>query len=234
MLRTAFCALFLCLVLIGSLPLYAAESIEGKVVSVADGDTITVLENDTPIKVRLYGVDAPEKAQDFGTVSRKFTSDLCFGQEVSVDVTDTDRYGRKVGRVTLPDGRVLNRELVKAGLAHWYAEYAPDDATLKELQAEAKAAKRGLWSRSDVVAPWAFRKVKRKPDPTPRAEAAPKPSVAEERPAPPKDLVGGVYITESGKKFHRASCRTLKKSKIPISQEDAVKRGYGRCSICKP
>ena len=122
--RACFTFSLLFLVLLCTPPIFAAETIEGKVVSVADGDTLTVLKGKEQVKVRLHGVDAPEKAQDFGTASRTFTSEACFGKEVTVEVKDTDRYGRKVGIVTLPDGRVLNHELVKAGLAHWYAAYA--------------------------------------------------------------------------------------------------------------
>jgi endonuclease YncB( thermonuclease family) len=215
-----------------ALPLIAAESITGKVVSVADGDTITVLEDKTQIKVRLHGVDAPEKAQDFGTVSRTFTSDLCFGEEVTVEVTDTDRYGRKVGIVRLSDGRVLNHALVEAGLAHWYEEYAPKDETLKRLQAEAKAAKRGVWSRSDVVPPWEFRKKKRAPKMDDETVKTVEASEEILKPAVVLEASGDVYITDTGNKYHRGSCRTLKKSKTAIASADAKARGYGACGIC--
>src|SRR5215813_13322778 len=76
------------------------------------------------VKVRLYGIDTPEKAQAFGTQARQFTSDAAFQQTVTVVVQTTDRYGRLVGEVLLPDGRSLNQELVKAGMAWWYRPYA--------------------------------------------------------------------------------------------------------------
>lgn len=222
----------LILTLCWALPLFAEETITGKVVSVADGDTVTVLKDKTQVKVRLHGVDAPEKAQDFGTVARTFTSDHCFGQEVTVTVTDTDRYGRKVGIVKLADGELLNHLLVEAGLAHWYEEYAPDDATLKRLQAEAKAAKRGLWSRSDAVAPWEFRKRKRAPKVD--GGTVKKPVRSEENPQPSvtAEGVGDVYITDTGEKYHRPLCRTLKNSKMSISTADAKARGFGPCGLC--
>ena len=231
--RQCFTYPLMFLTLLCAFPLFAAETIEGKVVFVADGDTITVLKDKQQIKVRLHGVDAPEKAQDFGTASRTFTSELCFGKVVTVEVKDTDRYGRKVGIVTVPDGRVLNHELVKAGLAHWYAAYARDDTTLKGLQDEAKSAKRGVWSRTDTVAPWDFRKEKRKPassavkspTSTPRATKAPT----------QEDIaVTEVYITETGSKYHRGTCRSLKKSKRVVSKSDAVGRGLEPCGICRP
>src|SRR4029453_15195307 len=90
----------------------SAEQFTGKVVGISDGDTISVLREGKAVKVRLHGVDTPEKAQAFGTQARKFTSDMVFQQTVTVMVQDTDRYGRLVGDVLLPDSRSLNQELV--------------------------------------------------------------------------------------------------------------------------
>src|SRR4029434_2766430 len=101
----------------------SAEQFTGKVVGISDGDTISVLREGKAVKGRLHGVDTPEKAQAFGTQARKFTSDLAFQRDVTVVVQDTDRYGRLVGEVLLPDGRSLNQELVKAGMAWWYRPY---------------------------------------------------------------------------------------------------------------
>src|SRR5215467_12619983 len=122
-----------------------AEQFTGKVVGISDGDTISVMRAGKAVKVRLYGIDTPEKAQAFGTQARKFTSDLAFQQTVTVVVQTTDRYGRLVGEVLLPDGRSLNQELVRAGMAWWYRPYAPNDLLLAQLEAEAQTAKRGLW-----------------------------------------------------------------------------------------
>jgi endonuclease YncB( thermonuclease family) len=82
--------------------LAAAEPFTGKVVGISDGDTLSVLREGKAVKVRLYGVDTPEKAQAFGTRARQFTSDLVFQREVIVEVHTTDRYGRLVGEVLLP------------------------------------------------------------------------------------------------------------------------------------
>jgi endonuclease YncB( thermonuclease family) len=114
------------------------------------------------MKVRLHGVDMPEKAQAFGTRARQFASELAFQKTVTVRVRDTDRYGRLVAEVILPDGRSLNHELVRAGMAWWYRQYARSDATLAQLEAAAKAAKRGLWSDPHAVAPWEWRKERRR------------------------------------------------------------------------
>ena len=135
----------------------------GKVVAVADGDTVSVLrDGTTTVKIRLNGIDCPEKKQPFGTRAKQFTSDLAFGKTVTVIEKEKDRYGRTVGEVILPDGRSLNHELVRAGLAWWYRRYAPNDAELEALEAEARAGKRGLWVDTDTAAPpvqpWAWRK----------------------------------------------------------------------------
>jgi endonuclease YncB( thermonuclease family) len=95
-----------------------------------------------PERVRLWGIDCPESRQ-------------AFGREVKVVVRDTGRYGRTVGEVILPDGRSLNHELVRAGLAWWYRQYAANDRTLENLEREARPAKRGLWVEADPT-PGAF------------------------------------------------------------------------------
>src|SRR2546422_9117216 len=108
-------------------PTLASIHFTGKVVGVTDGDTISVMHNGRAEKIRLHGIDCPEKGQAFGQRAKQFTSTLVFGKEVTVTVQDSDKYGRTIGEVTLLDGRVLNHELVKAGLAWWYRKYAPED-----------------------------------------------------------------------------------------------------------
>ncbi len=128
-----------------------------KVIAIKDGDTIELLKDGKPLRVRLQGVDCPEKNQDFGTRAREFTSDLVFGKNVGLVVHDIDRYGRTVGEIILPDGRNLNYELVKNGFAWHYTAYSKD-AELARLEAEARAEKRGLWTQPSPVAPWDYRK----------------------------------------------------------------------------
>jgi micrococcal nuclease len=99
--------------------LACAEPFTGKVVGISDGDTLSVMRAGKAVKVRLYGIDTPEKAQAFGTQARQCTSDAAFQQTVTVVVQTTDRYGRLVGEVLLPDGRSRNQKLVKAGMAWW-------------------------------------------------------------------------------------------------------------------
>jgi endonuclease YncB( thermonuclease family) len=91
-----------------------------RVVGISDGDTLTVLTPEKrPVKVRLYGVDAPETGQDFGSRAKQAASDLAFGKTVTVRPRDPDRYGRTVAEVILPDGRTLSHGLVRSGFAWW-------------------------------------------------------------------------------------------------------------------
>ncbi len=137
---------------------FASETFTGKVVGVSDGDTISVMREGKAVKVRLHGIDCPEKKQPYGTKAKRFTSDMAFGKEVTIWGKTKDRYGRIVGEVILPDGKNLNREIVDAGLAWWYQKYAPNDWILKALEAGARAKKRGLWMDKNPIPPWEWRK----------------------------------------------------------------------------
>lgn len=141
-------------------PGLAQGQFAGKVVAVHDGDTLTVMHDAKGEKIRLYGVDAPELAQAYGMKAKQFTSEACFGREVTVTVQDKDRYGRTVGEVILSDGRSLNQELVRAGMGWWYRAYAKNNQTLEGLESDARAARRGLWADKNPTPPWAFRKTK--------------------------------------------------------------------------
>jgi endonuclease YncB( thermonuclease family) len=109
------------------------------------------------VKIRLHGVDCPEKNQDFGTRAHQFAADLVFSREVEVHPLERDRYGRLVATVHC-EGKSLGEELVRAGLAWWYRRYAPDDAVLEALEQEAREAGRGLWSHPHPLPPWEFRR----------------------------------------------------------------------------
>jgi endonuclease YncB( thermonuclease family) len=139
---------------VSSLPSSQTAEFTGKVVGVADGDTISVMREGRAVKVRLYGIDCPEKKQPFGTRAKRFASEMAFGMEVEVQIKTTDRYGRVVGEVILPDGLSLNKQLVYGGLAWWYRKYAPNDRTLKALEAGARAAK-------NPTPPWEWRRMQR-------------------------------------------------------------------------
>lgn len=138
------------------MPLALFAKICGKVVGVADGDTFTLLTKENKqIKIRLHGIDCPEKKQDYGQVAKQFTSDAIYGKEVCVDETDIDRYGRTIGIVHY-EGKILNEELLKAGLAWHYKKY-DSSPKLAAMEETAHKQKKGLWSMASAIAPWEFR-----------------------------------------------------------------------------
>ena len=155
------CAIWVALLVWSSLA--SAEDFTGKVVGVADGDTITVMHKGRGERIRLHGIDAPERGQPFTNRAKQFVSDLCYHKEVRVETKGQDRYQRTIADVILPDGRILNYEIVKAGLAWWFRRYAPNDPTLEGLEFQAREAKRGLWVFRDPVPPWEFRRNKPAP-----------------------------------------------------------------------
>lgn len=139
-----------------------AEIFSGKVVRVLDGDTAEVLDStNTPHRIRLAGIDAPEKAQPFGSKAKQKLLDLVGGQAVDVEWSKTDRYGRTIGKL-ICNGQDANLAMVQAGLAWWYRQYAseqtPADRDLYAAAEDAaRAAGRGLWDDPAPVAPWDWR-----------------------------------------------------------------------------
>jgi endonuclease YncB( thermonuclease family) len=133
----------------------ADTDLVGKVVGVSDGDTITVLVDKKPIKIRLEGIDAPEAKQSFGTRSKQALSEMVFGKEVLVRKTGQDRYGRSLGFVSR-DGIDINSVMIQDGWAWHYKKYN-QDSKLADLERQARAAKRGLWAEPNPLAPWDFR-----------------------------------------------------------------------------
>lgn len=142
-------------------PLLAAEY-TGKVVGISDGDTLTLLVPDgasfKQVKVRLGEIDTPESKQPYGQRAKQALSDLAYNQQARVVVQDTDRYGRTVGRVYVGSLDV-NAEMIRQGAAWAYRQYLKDQSLLK-LEADAKAAKRGLWGlpEAERCPPWDWRK----------------------------------------------------------------------------
>jgi endonuclease YncB( thermonuclease family) len=142
-------------VLILLIPLNAF-SWSGKCVGVSDGDTISVMHEGKAEKIRLYGIDCPEKGQPFGKRAKQFTSDMVFGKTVEVKPVTIDRYGRTVAWI-YSDDICLNKELLRAGLAWHYKQYSSDeDLALFELDARGK--KIGLWADFNPIPPWEWRR----------------------------------------------------------------------------
>jgi endonuclease YncB( thermonuclease family) len=135
----------------------AAADILGRVVSVHDGDTLTVLVEQRQIKVRLVDIDAPELKQAFGTRSRQSLADMCFQKTAALDVRGQDRYKRTIAKVTC-DGTDANTEQIRRGYAWTYTRYARSDSPLHALQVQARSEHRGLWSDPGATPPWEWRR----------------------------------------------------------------------------
>jgi endonuclease YncB( thermonuclease family) len=121
---------------------------------VLDGDTIEVLHSLHPERIRLSGIDCPEKGQTFGTRAKQAASKLAFGKDVILDTHGQDKYGRTLADVLLKDGTNVNHMLVKDGWCWWYRKYAPENGELEKLE----EARKGLWADPQPVPPWEWRK----------------------------------------------------------------------------
>jgi endonuclease YncB( thermonuclease family) len=163
----------------------AAATIEGKVVGVSDGDTVTVLTPDKKqVKIRLAEIDTPESRQPYGTRARQALSDLVFAKNVRVVVVDMDRYGRTVGRMYAADLNV-NAEMIRLGAAWVYREYN-SDPTLLAVEEEARSTKRGLWALPEVerTPPWEWRRAQ-------RGDGQEQPAIAARREKPASQAAAG-------------------------------------------
>lgn len=139
-----------------------AEVLHGKVVGVTDGDTLTVLVNREPIKVRIAGIDAPEKGQPFGNKAKTGLSNLVFGQVVRIEKEKLDKYGRTIGKVFVDNTVDVGGSMVAYGYAWVYRKFARDQ-TLYDYEKTAKSKKLGIWSlpTNQQIPPWKWRKQKR-------------------------------------------------------------------------
>ncbi|MDC0142969.1 thermonuclease family protein [Verrucomicrobia bacterium] len=193
--------------------LVGAFEFTAKVVGVTDGDTITVLRQSTQHKIRLMHIDAPEGHQAFGVKSKQALSNKVFGKVVTIRWAEHDRYKRILDEVYISK-RHINAEMVTEGMAWHYKQYSKDKG-IAQSELKARAAKTGLWADKNAIAPWDFR----------RGGAVKQPN----NPA----ANNAVFVTATGKKYHREGCRFLSKSKIPIPLQRAIK-AYGACSKCAP
>lgn len=182
---------------------------------VIDGDTLTVSGIGA---VRLIGVDAPETvdprklAQYVGKEAEAFLRRLVEGKQVRLerDFEGTDKYGRTLAYVYLQDGTFVNAEIVRQGYAHAYTRFPFRHLEqFRALEREAREADRGLWAGGSALAPATY-------------------SVAAS-----VDASETVYVTRTGQKYHRAGCRHLARSQIPMPLKEAAAR-YGPCGVCKP
>ncbi|MFH1130492.1 MAG: thermonuclease family protein [Pseudomonadota bacterium] len=194
-----------------------ANKWEGKVVGVADGDTITVLSDHKPIKVRLFGIDCPEKHQAFGNNAKEFASKFVFGKVVTVEEVAKDKYGRTVGKVFLGK-KSLNAELLMAGLAWHYKRY-DKSKFFADLEWVARKEKKGLWADFNPKPPWQWRIEKKGKGPSP--------------------VHGKNSARYSGnvksKVFHAARCSHFECNNCSVffnKIEEAIKAGYRPHTTC--
>jgi endonuclease YncB( thermonuclease family) len=198
--------------------------IEGKVINVHDGDTITVLDRDNRrTHIRLQGIDAPELKQEFGSVSQQNLSRMVLGRQVTIVWTKIDKYRRTVGTIML-DGRDINIEQVKAGLAWHFKKYEdeqkPEDRrTYAAAEQAARSAKLGLWKDLNPTAPGDWRQGVK---------------TARWGPPPPE---GAIIGNKNSKKYHRPDCPGYRdmaeRNRIFFkSVEEAEGAGYKRAGNC--
>lgn len=137
------------------------KTFSAKVIRIIDGDTMEILYQKSPIKIRLAHIDCPEKRnhQPFGTQAKKALSDLCFGQQVTVKSQKPDRYGRLVAVVINAKKQIVNQEMIKLGMAWHFTKYS-DDETYANLEVKARKQKVGLWQELNPTPPWNWRKAK--------------------------------------------------------------------------
>jgi len=198
----------------------------GKVVGVTDGDTISVMREGREQIIRLYGIDTPEMGQAFGKKAKKFTSDQVFGRQVKVVPLDRDRYGRIVALVhSINSSEILNEAIVKAGYAWVYVKYckAKFCSEWYKFEERARDGRLGLWSDSNPIAPWNYRKsqVHNKPETIGNTSKN-------------KVKYHGNSISHT---FHRPGCRYYNCKNCTVEFEnrnDAISAGYRPCNLCKP
>lgn len=200
------------------------EEINGKVIGVIDGDTINILYGSNEQKrIRLFGIDCPEKNQDFGNNAKQCTSDLIFGKEVRIIVEDIDKYGRLVGLIYL-NNNCINEEIINQGFAWVYRYYCNKTICVDWIKLEelAQKNKKGLWSHENPIPPWEFRHGKTKTN------------------SNNYKIVKNIIVLHGNVNsniFHNNSCKQYECLNCTVHfniREDAIKAGYKPCKICNP
>mgnify|MGYP001615920286 CR=1 FL=1 len=195
------------------------------VLKVVDGDTVKIDYEGKETTVRLIGVDTPETVHPSKPVEAKgieasnFTKNLLLGESIYLrfDGNRTDKYGRMLAYLyRAPDGLFVNLEIVRQGYGHAYTAFPFQHIELfRAYERRAREASKGLWGDTAVTA----------------TESEASSPAIQAAPTAGEDVT--VYITRTGAKYHRAGCRYLSKSQIPISLKDAKAR-YSPCSVCNP
>lgn len=138
--------------------LLSAQILMGKAVGIADGDTFTLIVNGhEQVKIRIDGIDAPEKKQYFGNRAKEYLSGMIWGKELTVKVTKKNKWKRSIGKVSTPEIQDVGIEMIKAGLAWQYRDYNKDES-YAEAERLARESKKGLWIYKNPIRPQDFRK----------------------------------------------------------------------------
>lgn len=202
-----------------------AKTISGRVVSIADGDTLTILAaGNKQERIRLAEIDAPESRQPFGQRSKQALVRMCGGKQAVAHVTDTDRYGRNIGRVVC-DGVDTTVEQVKLGMAWVYDGYVKD-RSLYQLQDKARKSKTGLWADPHAVKPWEWRKGKRPSE------------VATQAQNKEKAAAGAIRGNRNSMVYHLPHCGSYnainpKNIRNFKTEADAKEAGYRKAGNCR-
>ncbi len=139
----------------------SGEIIQGKVIGIVDGDTFDLLnDSNKTYRIRMEGIDAPEKGMPYYQVSKKYLGSLCFGQRVTVKITQAESGNRKIGLKYISAGTELSHEMIRAGLAWHFVKYN-SDRDLAALEQQARKERRGLWKDPNPLPPWEIRKIRR-------------------------------------------------------------------------
>ena len=173
-----------------------SEQLTGKVVGVTDGDTVTMLVNRKPLKVRLYGIDAPETKQSFGNRSKQALAAMVHGKVIQLNKTGTDRYGRTLG-IIHHENTDVNAKMIQDGWA-WHYKYYNDEQRLANLETQARKTKLGLWADSNPSAPWDFRRTGQTSSTGSRSVQAPE---------------AGYWLNLSSGVRHNSSCKNYRNTK---------------------
>lgn len=194
-----------------------AETLQGKVIHITDGDTLTMLTQlNKKVKIRLEGIDAPEKAQPFGNKAKQSLANLTFQKQVSVQTMNTDKYGHTAG-IVMSNNVNVNAKQVRLGMA-WVYPKSINHKKLLKLETNAKQAKRGLWASDRPIEPWLWRKGKR--------TVSHKPSI----------IKGIVIGDKRSKVYYLSNCKShyvVKHNKVLFKSEAlAMANGYRKAGTC--
>ena len=210
-----------------------AHALEGKVIGVADGDTLTILDSrKEQHKIRLAEIDSPESAMPYGQRSKKALSSICFGKRAVIRDTTKDRYQRVVGHVYC-DGVHANFEMVRKGMAWVYVQYAARSSPAYRLEREARSQKLGLWADARPVPPWEWRQARRG-----GVVSEPARSQFLELPSTSSRAGGPVVANSRSRVYHLPRCPSYAavspKNRLEFDSEQAASAaGYRKAGNCR-